>query len=61
MIAVPTTAGTGSEMSNALVVTEGSTGRKLAVLADPGSQRICRAERGSHADTARKNDHRLRT
>lgn len=35
MIAVPTTAGTGSEMSNALVVTEGSTGRKLAVLADP--------------------------
>ena len=35
MIAVPTTAGTGSEMSNALVVTEGSTGRKLSVLADP--------------------------
>lgn len=35
MIAVPTTAGTGSEMSNALVVTDEETGRKLAVLADP--------------------------
>lgn len=35
MIAVPTTAGTGSEMSNALVITDGESGRKLAVLADP--------------------------
>ena len=35
MIAVPTTSGTGSEMSNALVVTDEESGRKLAVLADP--------------------------
>lgn len=35
MIAVPTTAGTGSEMSNALVITDEQTNRKLAVLADP--------------------------
>lgn len=35
MIAVPTTSGTGSELSNALVVTDEETDRKLAVLADP--------------------------
>lgn len=35
MIAVPTTAGTGSEMSNALVITDEQTSQKLAVLADP--------------------------
>lgn len=35
MIAVPTTAGTGSEMSNALVVTDERSEQKLAVLADP--------------------------
>lgn len=41
LIAVPTTAGTGSELSNALIVTadvaigQGSEPRKLAVLADP--------------------------
>lgn len=35
MIAVPTTSGTGSEVSNALVVTDETSGQKLAVLADP--------------------------
>lgn len=35
MIAVPTTSGTGSELSNALVVTDETTNRKLAVLANP--------------------------
>lgn len=34
MIAVPTTSGTGSEMSNALVVTDKNTQSKLAVLSD---------------------------
>lgn len=34
MIAVPTTSGTGSEMSNALIVTDVETQEKLAVLAD---------------------------
>ncbi len=34
MIAVPTTSGTGSEMSNALIVTERNTQSKLAVLSD---------------------------
>lgn len=37
MIAVPTTAGTGSEMSNALVFTDERTNQKLAVLADPAT------------------------
>lgn len=37
MIAVPTTAGTGSEMSNALVITDEQTSQKLAVLADPAT------------------------
>lgn len=35
MIAIPTTSGTGSEMSNALIVTDKEGGQKLAVLADP--------------------------
>ena len=34
LIAVPTTSGTGSEMSNALIVTDQQTQSKLAVLAD---------------------------
>jgi len=34
LIAIPTTSGTGSEMSNALVVTDVATKRKLAILAD---------------------------
>lgn len=34
LIAVPTTSGTGSEMSNALVVTDKSSQKKLAILAD---------------------------
>lgn len=34
LIAVPTTSGTGSEMSNALVVTDKATEQKLAILAD---------------------------
>jgi alcohol dehydrogenase class IV len=34
MIAVPTTSGTGSEMSNALIVTDKNSQSKLAVLAD---------------------------
>lgn len=37
MIAVPTTAGTGSEMSNALVITDEQTSQKLAVLAGPAT------------------------
>ncbi|MCF6418664.1 MAG: iron-containing alcohol dehydrogenase [Furfurilactobacillus sp.] len=34
LIAVPTTSGTGSEMSNALVVTDETSKQKLAILAD---------------------------
>ena len=34
LIAVPTTSGTGSEMSNALVVTDKDSEQKLAILAD---------------------------
>jgi alcohol dehydrogenase len=34
MIAVPTTSGTGSELSNALIVTDKNTQSKLAVLSD---------------------------
>ena len=34
-ISVPTTAGTGSEMSNALVVTDESSKTKMTILADP--------------------------
>ncbi|WP_267399592.1 MULTISPECIES: iron-containing alcohol dehydrogenase [unclassified Bifidobacterium] len=34
-ISVPTTAGTGSEMSNALVVTDESSKTKVTILADP--------------------------
>ncbi|WP_309296911.1 iron-containing alcohol dehydrogenase [Levilactobacillus humaensis] len=34
LIAVPTTSGTGSEMSNALVVTDVKTEKKLAILSD---------------------------
>lgn len=34
LIAVPTTSGTGSEMSNALVVTDVRTEKKMAILAD---------------------------
>ena len=34
LIAVPTTSGTGSELSNALIVTDAETNEKLAVLSD---------------------------
>ena len=60
MIAVPTTAGTGSEMSNALVVTDEETGRKLAVLADPAVSEYAVLTR-SHAHPSTEDDHRLRS
>ena len=47
-------------MSNALVVTDEETGRKLAVLADPAVSEYAVLTR-SHAHPSTEDDHRLRS